>query len=101
MFMTKVFEVLATKGIDTKVYADRDALEQRIFALEDEIFGTDILQGQQRKVSQMFRKLKEIPFSDPTRDDFKKRTLAEKDYLEKLQKELEQQKSDFNKTLEV
>jgi len=97
--MFKVFEIMAAKGMGT-IYSKRQTVEEQLSNVRTKIFGYNIegihVEGKKDTVAQMFDQLKDIPFSDPNRETFKKNTLREKRYLDKMFNELKKLTSQLN-----
>lgn len=99
--MFKVFEIMASKGMGT-VYSKRQELQEKLDSIRVTIFGYNNeftglhVDGKKDVVGKLFDELKDIPFSEPSREAFKKNTLREKRYLDKLFKQLKDFTSQIN-----
>ena len=114
MFTTKVFEVLHTQGVDVgdvyraeiKKQEDIQKLQDKVSSLTIKINGTVteegfLAGGMKQEVSYLFYLLKQMPFSNPDRETFKKSVIAEKNKLDKLYSELNSATETLNKLMEV
>ena len=105
MFTTKVFEVLATKGMDVSKFSKRESLMHSGMEIENKIYGYrdedgKRVVGQQEIVDRLFSDLKAIPMADKEkRDTLKVLISAEKLTLDNLYAELNNTHKEYQKVL--